>query len=190
MVLNAQTLQVTIMMLLPVPIALIAGILRQDRFNPLINEIISQAIVFLVALLSFLLGVGGHLTGNPQVDFLALVAYCGWLSNQAPFKPLHLYLQTNLLSLGLSKAAQVEQTGLADIKAAVDRLNAFFEGASQNPPPAVAPQVALAHTQTVIDPAEQLPFPTNPMTFEASTATNTYPLAAIQVSQMPQPPRG
>lgn len=182
MVLNAQTLQVTIMLLLPVPIALIAGVLRQDRFNPFINEIISQGIIFLVALASFLFGVGGHLTGNPQVDFLALVAYCGWLSNQAPFKPLHTYLQTNLLSLGLSKASQVEQIGLADLKAGLDRLNAFFEGAAQNPQPAPVQQLPFPSQGTAVLPPTQAEFQASPQ--------SSFPLAALGRDLTPQPPKG
>ena len=174
MILNTQTFQVAIMLCLPVPIAVIAGILRQDKFPLLANEIISQVIVFAVALISFLFGVGGHLTGNPQVDFLALVAYCGWLSNQAPFKPLHGYLQTNLLSLGASKVAQLEQVGLADIKAGLDRLNAFFEGAAQNPQPVAATQ------------APQLTFPQA----QAAKPIPNAPSGTFPWPSMPTPPKG
>lgn len=180
MVLNTQTIQTGMMLLLPVPIAILAGILRQDKFPPIANEIISQAIVFLIALISFLFGVGGHLTGNPQVDFLALVAYCGWLSNTAPFKPLHVYLQTNLLSLGLGKAAEVEQIGLKDLKAGIDKLNAFFEGAAQNPQPVAATQgfVQISPVATTAATIPQVSFQGIPY-----QPSSTYP-------EMPVPPKG
>ena len=182
---DTTQIQTAVALLLPVPIALIAGILRQDKFPDIANEIISQAIIFLVALGSFFFGVGGHFTGNAQVDFLALVAYCGWLSNTAPFKPLHSYLQGNLLSLGNAKVSQVETVALSDVMKAVTDLQAWLQasGVAVVQPP-VQQQVPRPPM-----PSQGVPRPPLSSLRTELTPTGPMPLLPFSPSSLPREPQ-
>lgn len=178
---DLSSLSYPLTLLLPVPMTVLAGALRQDKFNPIFNEAIAWFVVFLISLLSVVFGIGGHLTGDIHLDFMTIVAYSGTLMHTSPFKPLQVYLQSNFLSLGVSAAQKVEQATIADVKASVDHLMHFLTSGS------VAQQQAQA--------VQQLPFPA-PQSVSVPTVPQFAPLARnftnleVPTVQPPQPPRG
>lgn len=184
---DLSSLSYLLTLLLPVPMTVLAGALRQDKFNPIVNEAIAWFVVFSVSLLSIVLGIGGHLTGDIHLDFMTIVAYSGALMHTAPFKPLQVYLQSNFLSLGVSTAQKIEQTTIADVKASVDHLLHFLTSGS------------VAEQQAATQQVQQLPFPpanpafgvmpVSPSQFQQAPQSS-YPLASIGREQMPQPPKG
>lgn len=181
---DLSSLSYLITLLLPVPMTVLAGALRQDKLNPIINEGIAWCVVFLVSFLSVIFGIGGHLTGDIHLDFMTIVAYSGALIHTAPFKPLQVYLQSNFLSLGVSTAQKVEQVTIADVKVSVDHLMHFLTSGSVTQPQADQQLPFPASPSFGVMPVSPLQFAANPQ--------SSFPLAAIgrDLTQTPQPPKG
>ena len=72
--------------LLPVLIGLLAGLIRQDKFKPWINEAILFAFIVIVALIQALLD--GKLGASPIADFMLVGGYCTALIKLTPINDL------------------------------------------------------------------------------------------------------
>ena len=83
---------------LPVIVAAIAGVLRQDKFPGPVNELISLVVVLLIALMQALLG--GKLGGSALADFGIITAYSLALLHTPLGQQLQQGVQSNVLSFG------------------------------------------------------------------------------------------
>ncbi len=83
---------------LPMIVAFIAGLIRQDKLPKLANEGITLGVVLLLAFVQALLG--GNLGGSPLADFAIVASYAGALAHTPLLASLQQYLQSNLLSFG------------------------------------------------------------------------------------------
>ena len=86
---------------LPALVAFVAGILRQDRLPPLVNEAISDVLGVGVAIVQA--WQGGKLGGSPTSDFAIVAAYTLVVMHTPVFQQFQQQIQSNVLSIG-SKA--------------------------------------------------------------------------------------
>lgn len=93
---------------LPVIVAAIAGVLRQDKFPGPANELISLVVVLLIALLQALLG--GKLGGSALADFGIITAYSLALLHTPLGQSLQQGVQSNVLSFGKPAPAPASPT--------------------------------------------------------------------------------
>lgn len=112
--------------LMPLIVAGVAGIIRQDRLPQMVNEVISVIVALLLASGQALLG--GKLGGSPFADFGIVSAYTISLLHSAPFQKLQQGIQTNVASVG--KPAPVPVTPpqiLINTEQVVQRLLASLD---------------------------------------------------------------
>src|SRR5579872_6014315 len=87
---------------LPALVAFVAGILRQDRLPPLVNEAISDVLGVGVAVVQA--WQGGKLGGSPTSDFTIVAAYTLVVMHTPVFQSFQQQIQSNVLSIGSGKA--------------------------------------------------------------------------------------
>ena len=107
--------------LLPVLIGLLAGLIRQDKFKPWINEAILFAFIVLVALIQALLD--GKLGASPIADFMLVGGYCTALIKLTPINDLMKSVQS-VTSIG-GKAPVVTSSPL-DLGQLANRIAPFL----------------------------------------------------------------
>jgi len=126
---------------LPVFVAFIAGVLRQDKFPHWLNELISYLVILALALLQvFLIG---KLTGSAIADFALVAAYMTAILHTAYGQQLQQAVQTNVLSLGKAAPAPSPYPSAEDIAAVVlQQLAAMY-------PPTASVRVDQMQTQSI-----------------------------------------
>lgn len=126
---------------LPLLVALIAGVLRQDKFPHWLNEMLSYLVILALALLQvFLIG---KLTGSAIADFALVAAYMTAILHTSYGQQLQQAVQTNVLSLGKAPPAPSPYPSAEDIAAVVlQQLAAMY-------PPQAPVRVDQMATQSV-----------------------------------------
>jgi hypothetical protein len=104
MTFDLSQLSVYYIVLLPGIVALVAGLLRQDRLPQGVNEAIAFVVVLLLAGVQALLG--GKLGGSALSDFAIIASYAAALVHTPPLAKLQEYLQSNFFSFGSPAPAQ------------------------------------------------------------------------------------
>jgi hypothetical protein len=92
--------------IVPAIVAFIAGIIRQDRLPPLINDAITLVVVLILATIQALLG--GKLGGSPLADFVLVASYATALARTPLLASLQEYLQSHVLSFGKPATATTQ----------------------------------------------------------------------------------
>ena len=87
---------------LPALVAFVAGILRQDRLPPLVNEAISDVLGVSVAIVQA--WQGGRLGGSPTSDFAIVAAYTLVVMHTPIFQSFQRQIQSNVPRIGSGKA--------------------------------------------------------------------------------------
>src|SRR5260221_138716 len=93
---NLSALSPLLTAFLPVFVAFLAGVLRQDKFPQWANELISYVVILGLALLQVF--VIGKLTGNSIADFALVAAYMTAILHTSYGQQLQQAVQTNVLS--------------------------------------------------------------------------------------------
>lgn len=85
--------------LVPILVAGIAGLLRQDKYSYIVNEIISYAVVLILSGFSAYLD-GKLITNNIGTTALIIIAYAAASLNTGPYVALQSYIQANIFRIG------------------------------------------------------------------------------------------
>lgn len=103
--------------LLPLLVAFLAGVIRQDKFPHWLNEAISYVVILALAIVQvYLLG---KLTGNTIADFALVAAYMTAILHTSYGQQLQQAVQSNVLSLGKAPPAPSPYPSAEDIAAVV-----------------------------------------------------------------------
>ena len=139
---NLSALSPLLTAFLPVFVAFLAGVLRQDKFPQWLNEMLSYVVILALALVQvFLIG---KLTGNAIADFALVAAYMTAILHTSYGQQLQQAVQTNVLSLGKAPPAPSPYPSAEDIAAVVlQQLAAMY------PPQQSAIRVDQMQTQSV-----------------------------------------
>ena len=138
---NLSALSPLLTAFLPVFVAFLAGVLRQDKFPQWINEALSYLVILVLALVQVF--VLGKLTGNTIADFGLVVAYMTAILHTSYGQQLQQAVQTNVLSLGKAPPAPSPYPSAEDIAAVVlAQLAAMY-------PPQAPVRVDQMQTQSV-----------------------------------------
>ena len=95
---NLSQLNTYFLVLMPMIVAFVAGIIRQDKFPHYVNELITVVVMLVLALLQAFFS--GKLGGSPLATFGIVAAYTAALLHTPLGQQLQNTIQTNVLSLG------------------------------------------------------------------------------------------
>ena len=95
---NLSQLNTYFLVLMPMIVAFVAGVIRQDKFPHYVNELITVVVMIVLALLQAFFS--GKLGGSPLATFGIVAAYTAALLHTPLGQQLQNAIQTNVLSLG------------------------------------------------------------------------------------------
>lgn len=181
-----QQWQLVLTAALPAISTTVAGILRQDKLPPWINEIISVLVLVATAFVNAALG--GKITGNVYADFLIVMGYAGALMHMPLGLMIQGWIQSNIISFGKatgSSFSEVEQLAMLLLPQLAPGLAQELQRLGLVATPVVQVQSSSSTTNSAsslptlaIAPSQQ-PQPT----LNSPTSTASTLLSAPQVSQ-------
>ena len=136
-----------ILVLMPVIAAFVAGIIRQDKFPPRANEIITLLVILALAILQAALN-GKIIFDNPIATFGFVAAYATALVHSPLGTSFQQGVQSNVLSLGKPAPAQVTPPTMPTVTIDVNRLAQLLIAELGKPNVPAPPPIESMPTQT------------------------------------------